>query len=187
MSFDQIFTMVLDSFQYAIVLVFLSMVVSYFYKRNKNEKMSKPIRMGAFLLYIYMLLYITIFRGGLYQNDYHVINIIPFDELLTSSYYQLQAWGKQSAFLIFSYNVLGNIVWFIPLGIFLPTIFEKMNIGKVIFISLALSLSIEVCQYIFYTGVSDIDDIIFNVLGGIVGYALCRFVITQKTTDKEEE
>lgn len=185
MTFEQIIMMVLDSFQYAIVLVFLSMVVSYFYKRNKNERMSKPIRMGAFLLYVYMLLYITVFRGGLFQNNYHIINLIPFDELLTSSFYQLQAWGKQSALLIFSYNVLGNIIWFVPLGIFLPTMFEKMNFIKCILYSFLLSFTIEVCQYVFYTGISDIDDIIFNVFGGIVGYGIYRFIITNTLVDKE--
>ena len=71
---------------------------------------------------------------------------------------------------MFSYNVLGNIIWFIPLGVLGSTLFKEMNLYKTIMISFVLSFSIEVMQYLFYTGISDVDDLIFNCIGGICGY-----------------
>lgn len=175
MTYNEIIAMVLDSIFASIVLAFLSMIVAYFYKKYKNEKLLKPIRTITFLIYIYMLLFVTVFRGGLYQNLVHSINLVPFDELLTSSYYQLEVLGTTEAVLMFSYNVLGNIIWFIPLGILLSTLFEKMNVWKTLMISFIVSLSIEILQYLFYTGVSDIDDLIFNIVGGICGYYIYQF------------
>lgn len=175
MTYNEIIAMVLDSIFISIVLAFLSIVVAYFYKKYKNEKILKPIRTTTFLVYLYMLLFVTVFRGGLYQNLTHSINLVPFDELLTSSYYQMEVLGTSNALLMFSYNVLGNIIWFIPLGLLTSTIFSKINLWKILSISLVLSLSIEILQYCFYTGVSDIDDVIFNVLGGVIGFYMYQF------------
>lgn len=176
MSYNEIINMVADSFKISIILVIISMVVCYLYKKYKNEKWNNPIRFAFFLLYLYMLLYVTVFRGELFKGN-HAINLMPFDELLTSSYYQTIVVGKFSGLLMFSYNVFGNIIWFIPFGLLLCTYLKKVRLTKIVFYSLLLSLSIEIMQYLFYTGVSDIDDVIFNVIGGICGYYIYRLMI----------
>lgn len=180
MTYNEIIKMVIDSFLISILLVIISLIVCYLYKKHKNEKWNNPLRLGVFLLYLYMLLYVTVFRGGLFQTDYHGVNLMPFDELLTSSYYQAIVIGKLSGLLMFSYNVFGNIIWFIPFGILLCTYLKEVKLKKIILYSLLLSFSIEVMQYLFYTGVSDIDDVIFNVLGGICGYIIYHFIRVTK-------
>ena len=170
MTFGQIFDMVLDSFVISFVLVGICVLILIAYKHYTKKE--KPIitHTAIVLLYVFMLINITVFRGGLFQNEQHTINIIPFDELLNASYLQASILGKKEAFIILSYNVIGNIVWFIPLGILLKMYLKNCNLKEIVLYAFLFSFTIEILQYIFYTGVSDIDDIIFNVIGAICGY-----------------
>jgi glycopeptide antibiotics resistance protein len=76
------------------------------------------------------------------------------------------------------YPVAGNMIWFIPLGILLPCCWRtkgrRGGAGRVLLAALLLSLSIEAMQWLWGAGVSDIDDVIFNGIGGILGYGLYR-------------
>lgn len=77
-------------------------------------------------------------------------------------------------------NAVGNLILLIPLGILLPLISPKMNSGKkVILASLIFSFSIELTQFISkYFGMyrtADVDDIILNTLGGLLGFMLLHW------------
>jgi glycopeptide antibiotics resistance protein len=62
---------------------------------------------------------------------------------------------------------------FIPLGIVWPSVYKGLNTHwKVIFAGVRVSLYIEILQLPFYDRVSDIDDLLLNSLGFIVGYLL---------------
>lgn len=68
-------------------------------------------------------------------------------------------------------NIIGNIVLFIPFGCMLPWKFTKINnLTTVTFAGFLLSLSIECVQIIIPHRWVDIDDIILNVTGAVVGY-----------------
>ena len=74
-------------------------------------------------------------------------------------------------------NLLGNITMFIPVGIFWPFCFKKLNnVGKVVFAGFGYSLIIEISQLLFYERSSDIDDLITNTTGVLIG-ALIYFGI----------
>lgn len=75
-----------------------------------------------------------------------------------------------------SLNLVGNILAFIPFGIFVPMLItSKVGLFKRVFIlSLALSLSFELTQLVLFIGTFDVDDLILNTCGGVVGYALYR-------------
>ncbi|AUM97722.1 VanZ family protein [Clostridium botulinum] len=73
---------------------------------------------------------------------------------------------------------------FIPLGILVPTLFKNISKKKVIFICFGVSLSFETIQYIFGLGASDIDDLILNTLGGIIG-TLLYFTFLKKLITKQ--
>lgn len=174
MTYNEIIMMVMDSISISVVLAFFSMIVTYFYKRFKHEQLVKPIRTATLFMYLYMLLYVTVFRGGLFQTLYHSVNLIPLDSLFTTAYYQQQVLGNGAAIWFFLYNVVGNILWFIPLGLLASTFMKNRSLLKVICISFVLSFTIEILQYVFYTGISDIDDLIFNVIGGVFGFYMYR-------------
>lgn len=69
-------------------------------------------------------------------------------------------------------EVLPNVIMLIPLGFFLPIVFKKMrkiyNTAIIVFLT---TVSVELIQY-FVGRSTDIDDIILNILGGIIGYGI---------------
>ena len=67
-------------------------------------------------------------------------------------------------------NIIGNVLLFVPLGILIAM--QKISARKGILLILAATFGIELIQYIFCCGISDIDDIILNLIGGIVGIGL---------------
>lgn len=83
---------------------------------------------------------------------------------------------EQVGFDAFMINVLGNIVAFMPFGLLLPIIHKKYRgLLRVAFYSLLFSLAVEAIQMLSRVGIFDVDDILLNTIGGILGYLL--FVI----------
>ena len=71
------------------------------------------------------------------------------------------------------WNVVGNAVLFIPSGIVLPIVYRQLNsFWKVAAAGAVISLCIEILQLPFPSRASDIDDLILNTLGVVVGYAI---------------
>lgn len=88
-------------------------------------------------------------------------NFIPFREIMRYEF------GSPA----FYRQVFGNIMLFIPLGYFASCFCKIKNLGTISIVSLLSSLTIEVVQH--YIGRSfDIDDILLNVTGGVVGFLL---------------
>ncbi|WP_342043718.1 VanZ family protein [Bacillus sp. OTU2372] len=80
-------------------------------------------------------------------------------------------------------NLVGNIIGFAPFGFILPLLskgFQKLS--KVTITTFILSLTFETIQLVFEFGSFDVDDLILNTLGGILGYI--PFKILQVTTVK---
>ena len=70
-------------------------------------------------------------------------------------------------------NFVGNIAMFIPTGIILPVIYKRLNgFWKVIGTGFLISLCIEIIQLPFYGRWSDIDDLILNTSGVVIGYMI---------------
>ena len=70
-------------------------------------------------------------------------------------------------------NIIGNVAMFIPVGIIWPSVFKKLDRPwKVISAGVGLSLFIEIMQLPFYERASDIDDLILNGLGFLIGYGI---------------
>ena len=79
-------------------------------------------------------------------------------------------------------NLVGNTAMFIPLGIVWPAVLKKLNTHwKVIAAGFGVSLTIEVLQLPFFDRVSDVDDLILNSLGYLLGYLIYLLVKRIKT------
>lgn len=72
----------------------------------------------------------------------------------------------------FVYNFVGNVVWFVPLGMFL----HRKGILRAGMIGAAVSLSLEILQWLLMTGVTDIDDVIINAMGAMAGAFLWKIL-----------
>lgn len=77
-------------------------------------------------------------------------------------------------------NLIGNTAMFIPIGIIWPIVYKELNThGKVIAAGIGFSLFIEILQLPFYDRVTDVDDLILNTAGFLVGYG--TYLLVKKT------
>jgi glycopeptide antibiotics resistance protein len=160
----------------------LTMVVAILriaYKHHKGnfkkELWKSEIIIQLFILYSISLYQITAVRIGLglskerIVNSVRSLNVVPLVELM-----QLLVAKK---WWMFIYHVVGNCIWFIPLGFFMPLLRERnQKWWKVAITAALVSLSIELLQFILCTGVTDLDDVILNTLGAMIGYGIWKIV-----------
>lgn len=96
------------------------------------------------------------------------INIYPFRTMRSYLKYS----GHFHTFI----NIFGNILIFMPLTLLISAIYKKYrSFGKVFLISLVTSLFIEFVQFFIGRSV-DIDDVILNITGGILGYIIFKIL-----------
>ena len=67
-------------------------------------------------------------------------------------------------------DILLNIILFIPFGFLVPYIWPKFNFWKTVLTGCFLSACIEATQYLMHWGCCDIDDVLNNTLGTVLGY-----------------
>lgn len=80
---------------------------------------------------------------------------------------------------------LANLVIFIPFGILVPEVFYGINtLWKISLVTLVTSVCIETIQYILACGYSQVEDVIMNVAGGLIGYLIIKFIGTRKNKVK---
>lgn len=107
------------------------------------------------------------------------INLIPFHSI--NQYLS----GSSDTIRRFAFgNVIGNIVIFIPLGLYLPLFKKDKRVLVNLLFIFFVSLVVEILQGLLGIGVSDIDDIILNSLGGgigILGYKFLLLILREKT------
>ena len=143
----------------------------------KKETKSVIRRCGIvlFVIYVLLLIYFLFFseeygRAIQVERGYRY-NLMPFVEIRRFWKYRDQLGN----FAVFS-NIFGNVIGFLPWGFILPIIFRRMDRVFLIFLSgFLLSLTVEVIQLISKVGCFDVDDLILNTLGAVLGYVF--FVI----------
>ena len=137
----------------------------------KTQKSIKKIGLVLFLIYIGFLVYFLFFSEEYNRNiisESYRYNFTPFKEILRFWNYRHQLGLK-----VVVINLVGNIGAFVPFGLFVPIISIKMRQAwKVILSGMLLSATVEFLQLVTKVGSCDIDDLILNTLGTIIGYCL---------------
>lgn len=104
------------------------------------------------------------------------VNLVPFRTI--------RNYVKYSGFLHTMINIFGNIIIFVPFGILLAEIFPKTrNILKILGITFATSFFVEFIQFFIGRSV-DIDDLILNLLGSVIGYFIWKKILRFKFAKK---
>lgn len=139
---------------------------------------------GTFVLYCLVLFYILILDkalSGYHQNIRNIIahiNLIPFRTVVT---YLIRLANNSINLDTVIKNLAGNLILFVPMGAFLPFAFDKMKkLWRVVLVLLIMILTVELAQIVLMIGSFDIDDLILNLLGGLLGYAACLIPPIQK-------
>lgn len=153
---------------------------------NLTKLMNRLVMPGLFALYMLTLFRVILFKYGSIDIDFlwyrlqknlenpeysmHRMqygNFIPlktiFDTVLSPSSHEV-------------INLVGNILAFMPYGIFLLLLSKSKTISLIgVFIqSLGMSLLLECLQVFFSIGNFDVDDLILNTSGGLLGYCVFR-------------
>ena len=128
----------------------------------------RPGRLVA-LAYLAALVQITVIRGGvdwaqLMTATRNEPRLVPLRTTLEEL--RAGAWP-----LI--YHVVGNLAWFVPLGVLL----RRKNALAALLAGAGASVCIELMQYLLMTGVTDVDDVLLNALGTLLGWALARLTL----------
>ena len=128
----------------------------------------KALSAGRLLSVFYLasLIEITVLRGGIAWNDLFdarrfAVQWMPLKTTLAE--FKNGAWP-------FIYHVGGNLAWFIPLG----WVLRRKSAWAALLAGMLVSIAIECLQWVFDTGRTDVDDVIFNTCGTLLGYLLSR-------------
>lgn len=146
------------------------MISRYTHRRGSLMKHKLTIQNTILYLvliaYIFMMIDFLILGRLLFsiQNNLQLpareFNMVPF-----RSIFEDIGAGR----LRLSGNFLGNILIFIPVGIFLSLFRPNKKMAVNLVIVLFISLFVEMMQFLTNTGIADIDDLLLNGLGGLVG------------------
>lgn len=140
--------------------------------RKKTRKIGTTIGWIFFILYSVLLVYFLFFFDGYGRQMDGVLhyNLEPFREIVRFWKYR-ETFGMQSVWL----NLAGNIIGFMPFGFLLPLLsVRERRLIMVTLLTFELSLVVEVIQLFTGLGSFDVDDLILNTLGGMIGYLCYR-------------
>ena len=141
-----------------VVFIVVIVLLRFFYLKNHRERFYfyKEIKYLIAIIYIWLLFEILTMTE---LNSTSGVNLVPFSEILRYSF------GTK----MFNYNVLGNIIIFLPFGYLIGEYVNPKKIWPVIITTIITSSVVEFVQ--LKIGRSfDIDDIILNLVGAVLGY-----------------
>lgn len=165
---------------YAIIVYIIFLILSVIYAVKNKKTILELICTNLFIILILCVIAITIFpipiqsevlESGRKYGYGHVNNFIPF-----ASIYQIISLNH---YYISIRQIGGNLCMLIPLGIYAPFYFKGMNKFKnFLLLAFLFSAGIEFLQFFigfilqFNYRSEDVDDIILNVSGAIIGYII---------------
>lgn len=140
--------------------------------KKRTRKVILGLGKLLFVAYIIFLIYFLLFSDWYGRSDmaeYHY-NLVLFQEIR-------RFWDYRDTVGMFASmsNLLGNVLIFVPFGFFFPMGSRKKSFFRTAKLSFGISLAIELFQLISKVGCFDVDDLLLNTLGGIVGY-ICYMI-----------
>ena len=130
--------------------------------------MSRRVGKILFVLYIifvfYFLLISEIYGRIDKMQEYHY-NLVLFREIKRFWNYR-----EQLGMFATATNLLGNVLIFLPFGLFMAMASRYRSFLNTLIYSFALSLTIELSQLFMKVGCFDVDDLLLNTIGGILGF-----------------
>lgn len=139
---------------------------------SKHTK-RRCISVILFVAYICVLVYFLFFAenmGRTHTVRSYSYNLIPLKEINRFITHRA-ALGAKAVWL----NLAGNVAAFIPFGLFIiPVSGRKLSVGAAVLLTFDVSVFVEIIQLITKVGSFDVDDLILNTIGGIVGVLMYK-------------
>ena len=153
---------------------------------NINKKRILWWLFGAYCIALFLILFMRKgFNIGLpyWEQVKMSINLVPFRTIYGSVYIIV---CRTNPYLIPHeiISLLGNFALFIPFGYFIPRLFGRYRVFvKFILLTFAVLLSIEILQVLTLRGSFDVDDILLNLAGAVIGFSIAGIVTSKNRRD----
>ena len=140
--------------------------------KKENKRKIQIISWVFFIIYLLMMVYFLFFseQMGRVPGNRYRYNLVPFAEIKRYLSYR----NKIGSFHVMV-NLLGNVVCFIPFGFVIPILTQKQTALRMFLLGMSASVLVELLQLVSMLGTFDVDDIILNTLGVLIGYVLFVF------------
>jgi len=150
-------------------------------EEKEEMKKKKSVIYWLFAAYVLLMLWLlfgqrmAVMISGTWTESYwedfsQKINLIPL-HTITEFWNNLHGGGRSHAFI----NLAGNVVMFVPLGFFIPYVFRKADSFRhSMLYALIMIVCIEIIQLVTLLGSLDVDDLILNMIGVVIGYLIYR-------------
>lgn len=151
-------------------------------KRTQYRILGKILFVIYIIFVFYFLLISEVYGRTSEMQEYHY-NLVLFQEIKRFWNYREQL----GAFATVT-NLFGNVLIFLPFGFFMPMASKYRSFLSTSFYSLALSLIVEISQLFMKVGCFDVDDLLLNTIGGMLGYivfSICN--VTRRNYAKKKK
>ena len=133
-----------------------------------------PLARLLFLLYVCWMLWL-LFGQRWGENHTGELNLQPL--VTIRLFWRLLGHSDPALVRRAVINLVGNVVMFIPLGLFLPLVFRKLRKWHKALLCAALIITaVETAQLLTLVGSCDVDDLILNLAGSTAGYILYKII-----------
>lgn len=136
---------------------------------TKRGKAETVVIFAVFALYAVFLLKLLLFSRA--PGSERSINLVPFASIADYASSRSSGAGRP-AFV----NVVGNILIFIPLGAYMSWLRHRASAWSTMVMVASVSVAVEIIQGVIAVGAADIDDVILNCVGGLVGILAFRLL-----------
>lgn len=148
---------------YSLLVTAVVISVGLLWQRIRNER--DYVLWALLVEYAFIVICSTIVcRGTLYSKFEH-IQLSPF-------------WTYRSIIAqtpgVSVWDIVLNVVMFLPLGFLVKLLYPSLSLGKMLLIAVACSLCIETSQYVFEKGIAQIDDVMHNAIGAMIGWGVAK-------------
>ena len=150
----EIFRQVLPTIVICLV-IYCSLRIAYLIKNKIKIHFFDEIFLLVFICYVMCLFYVVTYQD---VSGIGTINLTPFHEMIRYEF------GSK----LFIKNVIGNMLMFMPYGFFVSYLLKEKRTLVILLLTLLVSCTIEYIQ-LKIGRVFDIDDILLNLIGGMVG------------------
>ena len=144
----------------------------------------KKYSVWIFIIYMLVLILVLIFKfpspifgylieqfkSGKERVYIEPPHLVPFEVI---TYYVKSAHSVNDWFFK---NLACNIIMFMPFGFLVPLFVKTRKIWQVFLFGMMLSILIEVVQHLLKIGIADIDDVILNSTGTLVGFGIYKLI-----------
>jgi glycopeptide antibiotics resistance protein len=128
----------------------------------------------AGIFYALIMIKLLFIRGAGHFSSTYDYNLFPLKTITqyitNREHYNQDTWIK---------NLFGNIILFIPLGVVFPILNKRLlKLGSFILWMLILLICVELVQMLTKVGSLDIDDVILNMVGALIGILFTKLLLT---------